>query len=109
MVLPYSSSPFPFLLAYIAEFISLKTMKACPRILMFFLATIYWYEGVYVKDFAVLFEGGEEGVFELINGNFFVEVIDIDSVIGSKFLGLLTLYSVGAKTYLFLKDGRQTS
>ena len=40
IVLPYSYSPFPFLFAYMAEFISLNTMKAWPRILIFFLAMI---------------------------------------------------------------------
>jgi hypothetical protein len=41
IVLPYSSEPFSFRRASIAEFISSKTIKACPRILIFLLATIY--------------------------------------------------------------------
>lgn len=41
IVLPYSSEPFSFRRASIAEFIYSKTIKACPRIRIFLFATIY--------------------------------------------------------------------
>lgn len=40
IVLPYSSFPLILRRASMAEFMSLKTINACPLILMFFLATI---------------------------------------------------------------------
>lgn len=48
---------------------------------------------VYIDDFSVLLKDVEEGIFEFVDGYFFIEIANVDRVVGSMLLSM-QLYSV---------------
>lgn len=80
--MPNNSFALSLRFASIASLISLKMMNACPLILIFFLATIYFTTVTYVDDLTKLFEYREQPIFESVDGDFLIEITNIESIIG---------------------------
>lgn len=61
----------------------------------------------YVEDFAVFLEGGIEGVFEFVDRYFFIQIVNVDGIIGDD-LVVIIFYLVVGITYLGYQKSPRT-